>query len=258
MTAGGSKQDAAVDESSALRSLLAGAGAGVICTLLCAPLDVTKVRLQVQGTLGGKNRYSGGIYSSLRKIYTEEGFRGVFKGVGPALVTVPLFWGVYWPIYDKMKSHFGSRDSGVSSSTGHILSAVVAGATSDVITNPFWVTRTRIQTLALHSEVPVSAEISTVQMMKHIYETEGWTAFYKGLGASFLGLSHVAIQFPLCKNPMRAENLCCVRSLTRLPSCNQPTDEYLKREARRGEDRPETVSATSSHCATTYSTIHGS
>jgi len=27
----------------------------------------------------------------------------------------------------------------------------------------------------------------------------GIGAFYRGLGASFLGLSHVAIQFPLCK-----------------------------------------------------------
>lgn len=190
-----------LEQSSALRSLIAGAGAGVICTLLCAPLDVTKVRLQVQGSLGEtgrRNKYTGGVFSSIKRIYVEEGLRGVFKGVGPALVTVPLFWGVYWPIYDNMKAYFEREDSPVSLRTGHILSAIIAGATGDVITNPFWVTRTRIQTLAMHSEVKLSSEVSTIQMMKFIYETEGWTAFYKGLGASFLGLSHVGIQFPLC------------------------------------------------------------
>lgn len=154
--------------------------------------------MQVQGSLGTK-RYSSGVFASIHKIYVEEGIRGVFKGIGPALVTVPIFWGVYWPIYDRSKAYFESN-SQYSVTTGHILSAVIAGATGDVITNPFWVTRTRIQTLALHSESRISADVSTVEMMKIIYRTEGWKAFYKGLGASFLGLSHVAIQFPLCKH----------------------------------------------------------
>ena len=188
----------------AMRSMVAGAGAGVVCTLVCAPLDVTKVRLQIQGSLdsGNKHKYSGGVFSSLNQIYREEGLRGVFKGVGPALVTVPLFWGVYWPIYDRLKSHFEDRDreeGKAPSHFGHMAAALTAGATGDIITNPFWVTRTRIQTLAMHPDVHISADVGTYQMMKIIYETEGWRAFYKGLGASFLGLSHVAIQFPLCK-----------------------------------------------------------
>lgn len=182
----------------ALRSLLAGAGAGVVCTILCAPLDVTKIRMQVQGSLGAK-RYSAGVFASVKRIYVEEGLRGVFKGIGPALVTVPLFWGVYWPIYDRSKAYFESNPA-ISVTGGHIMAAVTAGAIGDVITNPFWVVRTRIQTLALHSESRIAANVSTVEMMKIIYQNEGWKAFYKGLGASFLGLSHVAIQFPLCKN----------------------------------------------------------
>ena len=210
MTTESKEQQSKNDEPSALRSLIAGAGAGVICTLLCAPLDVTKVRLQVQGTLGNKNFYSGGIYSSLKKIYLEEGIRGVFKGVGPALVTVPLFWGVYWPIYDHMKKRCENNNLGISERTGHMLSALVAGVVGDVITNPFWVVRTRIQTLAMHSEVKMSSEITTIQMMKFIYETEGWKAFYKGLGASFLGLSHVAIQFPLCKYKYSTCTYICI------------------------------------------------
>jgi hypothetical protein len=40
---------------------------------------------------------------------------------------------------------------------------------------------------------------STFRMMKEIYKNEGMFAFYRGIDASFLGLSHVAIQFPLCK-----------------------------------------------------------
>ena len=77
-----------------------------------------------------------------------------------------------------------------------MLSAISAGALGDVVTNPFFVTKIRMQTLALHSK-ETDLHPSTYNMMKSIYEKEGIATFYKGLYASFLGLSHVAIQFPL-------------------------------------------------------------
>jgi solute carrier family 25 (mitochondrial folate transporter), member 32 len=185
--------------SQAVRSLIAGVGAGVICTFICAPLDLTKVRMQVEGTLSRQGKsYTQGVLSYVKKIYIEEGLKGVFKGVGPALVTVPFFWGVYWPVYGGVKDYLSEKHS-LSTPVVNLCAAVSAGAIGDVLTNPFWVVRTRIQTLALHPEAHLSPDISTLQMMQTIYSTEGWHAFYKGLGASFLGLSHVAIQFPLCE-----------------------------------------------------------
>jgi solute carrier family 25 (mitochondrial folate transporter), member 32 len=179
-------------------SLLSGAGAGLICSILCSPLDVVKVRMQVQGSLGIK-KYNGGVISTIAMIYREEGIRGTFKGIGPALITAPLFWGVYWPLYGYMKPLILEKYPDMNSHLVHLISAISAGGVADVITNPFWVTRTRIQTLALHTEEHLSNNISTYQMMKRIYEQEGIIAFYRGLTASLLGLSHVAIQFPLCK-----------------------------------------------------------
>jgi len=69
------------------------------------------------------------------------------------------------------------------------------------VTNPLWVTRTRMQTLIFHETTGSrAASISTFGMIRNIYENEGIGAFYRGLGASFLGLSHVAVQFPICKD----------------------------------------------------------
>lgn len=182
----------------AIRSLCCGVSSGIVCTLTCAPLDITKTRIQVQGALG-LQKYSTGLTASLSRIYTEEGISGLYKGVGPALVTVPLFWGVYWPLYDRLKHYYSENNPNLSPHATNLFSAVSAGAVGDVITNPFWVTRTRMQTLALHSNVNISQDISMFGMMRIIYSEEGFLAFYKGLGASILGLSHVAIQFPLCK-----------------------------------------------------------
>lgn len=174
-------------------------GAGAICTVVCAPLDVLKVRLQVQGQLG-LNKYSDSLFRNTFQIFREEGIRGAFKGVGPALLTVPIFWAVYWPIYNKMKSNFYQFHPDLPLYISHLLSAISAGAVGDIITNPFWVTRTRLQTLSMHKDRNIATNISSFDMMRTIYRDEGWKAFYKGLGASFLGLSHVAIQFPLCKS----------------------------------------------------------
>lgn len=179
--------------------LVSGAGAGLISSILCAPLDVAKVRLQVQGSLGLK-KYKGGVVATISKIYREEGIRGPFKGIGPALITAPLFWGVYWPLYGHLKPVFAESFPESSSYVVHLLAAISAGGVADVITNPFWVTRTRIQTLFLHSEEKLSDRVGTWVMMRRIFEQEGFLAFYRGLAASLLGLSHVAIQFPLCKH----------------------------------------------------------
>ncbi len=192
-----SNANASVQNKQVWASLLSGAGAGLACTIICAPLDVAKVRLQIQGSLG-IHKYGGGTVSVLRTIYGEEGIRGVFRGVGPAMLTVPLFWGVYWPFYDNTKAWVRKSFPEWSQPSVHFLSAVSAGIVGDIITNPFWVPRTRIQTLIMHPESS-GLSMSTFRMMRTIYEQEGFIALYKGLAASMLGLSHVAIQFPLCK-----------------------------------------------------------
>jgi len=187
--------------------------------------------MQVQGTVG-IDKYSN-LTNSLRLIYAEEGARGMFRGLGPALMTVPLFWGIYFYSYEYMKvklSEYETRKAPqllpvhgkppiqaepqskftLPPTVVHITAAVAAGAVGDIICNPLWVLRTRIQTLVLHdintllayTSAPLASlhdykSVGVMEMTKQIYKNEGIRAFYKGLNASFLGLSHVAVQFPL-------------------------------------------------------------
>lgn len=186
-------------------SLFAGVTGGVVACIICAPLDVVKVRMQVQGSV--KNAKYTGAYSIIKNMIFEEGIRGCFKGLGPALLTTPVFWGIYWCSYNMMMDSLPTQYPSVPIPVWHISSAVIAGCAGDVFTNPFWVVRTRIQTLIMHSsDIPLniipkqeilSNNISAYQMFKVIFKEEGFVGFYKGLGASLLGLSHVALQFPL-------------------------------------------------------------
>lgn len=203
------EEDSTVEEikkkGSMLTQLISGGGAGGLSAFLCAPLDVVKVRMQIQGSMG-ITKYSGNILRTLRNIHIEEGIPGLFKGVGPAMLTVPVFWSVYWPMYDSIKRHLEESKTFNSPHISNLVSAVISGGIGDIITNPFWVTRTRIQALILHTNP--APKIGMIQMMRSIYNDEGFRALYKGLGASFLGLSHVAIQFPLCKSITALRNVC--------------------------------------------------
>jgi solute carrier family 25 folate transporter 32 len=140
-----------------------------------------------------------GVFKSLKDIYTSEGPLGLFKGLSIALVNVPLFLGFYWYSYENMKKFLKSRYD-MPLPVLHIASATSSAFLADCVSNPLWVVRTRLQTEYLHSTLasyPTVNETSAISMVQNIYRQEGIKAFYKGLTASFLGLPHVAIQFPL-------------------------------------------------------------
>lgn len=79
--------------------------------------------------------------------------------------------------------------------------SVTAGACSTLATNPIWVIKTRLmsQVSARASEEhrPPWHYKNTFDAFRKMYVNEGWRAFYSGLTPALLGLTHVAIQFPL-------------------------------------------------------------
>ena len=83
----GKKRSATIDAT-------AGALAGCLARFAVGPLDVVKIRLQVQReptvrAAGAASKYSG-FSQALRTIYREEGVRGLWRGTVPGLLlTVP-------------------------------------------------------------------------------------------------------------------------------------------------------------------------
>lgn len=78
--------------------------------------------------------------------------------------------------------------------------SVTAGSCSTVVTNPIWVIKTRL----MSQGVRVSGDgfipwhyRNSWDAARKMYMTEGIQAFYSGLTPALLGLTHVAIQFPL-------------------------------------------------------------
>jgi hypothetical protein len=77
----------------------------------------------------------------------------------------------------------------------HVVSAMTAGASGTILTNPLWVVKTRFMTQdAKDGDVRYR---HTWDALIRIYREEGPRAFYRGMLPSLFGVAHVAVQFPL-------------------------------------------------------------
>ncbi|KAH9325553.1 hypothetical protein KI387_005731, partial [Taxus chinensis] len=77
-----------------LESVMCGALAGAISALLTTPLDVVKTRLMTQGVGGNLTTSSAtykGFSSTLNRIWLEEGWTGLTRGVGPRVLHSSCF-----------------------------------------------------------------------------------------------------------------------------------------------------------------------
>lgn len=191
----------------AWESPVSGAGAGLASGIVTCPLDVIKTKLQAQGGFSA-SRSSGsqpakqvyrGVVGSARTIFKEEGIRGLYRGLGPMLMGYLPTWAVYLTIYEKSREPY--YDLCGNWWLARCYASLTAGACSTVLTNPIWVIKTRLMSQSNRSSTEGKRVgfhyKNTWDAAKQMYRAEGIRSFYSGLAPAMLGLTHVAIQFPL-------------------------------------------------------------
>uniref|UniRef100_A0A8C2Z3U5 Solute carrier family 25 member 33 n=1 Tax=Cyclopterus lumpus TaxID=8103 RepID=A0A8C2Z3U5_CYCLU len=177
---------------------------GTVGAIVTCPLEVLKTRLQSSGlalrpvfqvqlgTLNGTGvirpgTVTPGLLQVLRSILEKEGPRSLFRGLGPNLVGVAPSRAIYFAAYSKSKETFNGvfvPNSGVV----HMSSAGLAGEQSAVKCNAIQVSA---QILLARGEKKMNA----LQCARYVYKTEGIRGFYRGLTASYAGISETMICF---------------------------------------------------------------
>lgn len=92
-----------------LKHSIAGAGAGIVSSIVTCPLDVAKTRLQNQGIAKPGERLYKGTVGTLSRIWQEEGIRGLYRGLGPTILGYLPTWAIYFTAYDYCKSHWADE-----------------------------------------------------------------------------------------------------------------------------------------------------
>ena len=187
-------------------SPICGAGAGFASGIVTCPLDVIKTKLQAQGGFQkvrpghppSKQIYRG-ILGTARVIWGEEGLRGMYRGLGPMLMGYLPTWAVYLTVYENTRDTY--YDMCGSWWIARCYSSLTAGACSTILTNPIWVIKTRLMsqssTITTDGMRAPFYYTSTLDAARKMYRAEGLRSFYSGLTPALLGLTHVAVQFPL-------------------------------------------------------------
>jgi len=212
--------------------LIAGGTGGTVGAILTCPLEVVKTRLQSSvasfsntsytvtrlnyiphqafntaqyttvtntaaataaveaknATARSTNR-SLGLYVCLKHIIQNEGIKGLFKGLGPNLVGVAPSRAIYFFSYAQSKKFLNSVIT-PETPLVHILSASCAGFTASTATNPIWFIKTRLQL-----DQKREGSLTTMQCIRNTYRQEGIRGFYKGITASYYGITETVIHF---------------------------------------------------------------
>ena len=188
--------------------------------ILTSPLDVLRTRLQsdlseqhfsTQRTACSEVRRPYALFrfplshihntlDILSNIRRTEGWHALFRGLGPTLSGIIPASAIKFYTYGTSKSFISEElNGGQESAWVHLSAAVVAGIAVSTATNPIWVVKTRLQ--LDRSAVEGSTKPSlrryknsldcAMQVLRH----EGVRGLYRGLTASYLGISESTMQW---------------------------------------------------------------
>eukprot|EP00092_Neocalanus_flemingeri_P107162 GFUD01137542.1.p1 GENE.GFUD01137542.1~~GFUD01137542.1.p1 ORF type:complete len:335 (+),score=74.44 GFUD01137542.1:242-1246(+) len=149
-----------------------------------------KIHTDVQTyTTTRQPRASLGVWTCLSHIWKNEGVKGLYRGLGPNLVGVAPSRAIYFWSYSTTKKRVNNSLPKINRDTPfvHVLSAASAGFVSSCATNPIWLIKTRLQLDRSHSSLPM--------VIRRIHAEGGMFSFWKGLTASWWGISETVIHF---------------------------------------------------------------
>jgi len=172
-----------------------GAIAGGIGATAVYPIDLVKTRMQNQRTLIGQtSRLYDNSLDCFRKTIKNEGFRGLYRGLGPQLVGVAPEKAIKLTVNDLLRKLFGNSERGDIYLPLEILAGGGAGASQVIFTNPLEIIKIRLQ---VQGELAKQGIVEKVGAMGHIREL-GFFGLYKGAGACLLrDIPFSAMYFPL-------------------------------------------------------------
>lgn len=179
----------------AFQDLLCGAVAGTTARLVVAPLDVLKIRFQIQSHTHGLYRYTT-MMSALRNIVATEGPHALWKGNVPALLMVAPYASFQMATFYQLKqSQYISLPDPYASLVMGAMSASVA----TLCTYPLDLLRTRF---AAQGEPKRYPTLRTA--LRAIYCQNGLRAFYAGLQPTLVEIiPFIAVHFALYESLKR-------------------------------------------------------
>ncbi|EEP77032.1 hypothetical protein UREG_01881 [Uncinocarpus reesii 1704] len=162
--------------------VLAGGTAGACQVVFTNPLEIVKIRLQVQGEIAKSGQAAP--RRSAMWIVKNLGLMGLYKGASACLLRDVPFSAIYFPTYAHLKTELFGESATKKLGVIQLLTAgAIAGMPAAYLTTPCDVIKTRLQVEARKGETKYT---SLRHCATTIMKEEGFTAFFKGGPARIL------------------------------------------------------------------------
>ncbi|SCZ92318.1 BZ3500_MvSof-1268-A1-R1_Chr5-2g07781 [Microbotryum saponariae] len=168
-------------------------------TAMTYPLVNLSTRSQVAAREEGQSTRAAAL-----KVIKEDGIVGLYDGLSSSLLGIAITNGFEETRAYVMRARKDPRKA--LSTIESILTSAIAGAATSVFSNPIWVVNTR-QTVrttvkadpslpTLQSKkIVVEKKLNVIQTIMHIINTDGFGAFFHGLGPALILVSNPILQF---------------------------------------------------------------
>lgn len=178
-----------MDAKTPARGFLYGGLASCLAESMTMPLDVLKVRMQLQGEQ--KKQIYGSTWQALVQIKKKEGASAFFKGIKPAVLRQGSYGTLRIGLYAPMKTQFGVVDHCDGMLWRKVCAGMLAGSVAAFVCTPFDVIKVRMQADGMRLDAPPSYR-GVSHAFSSICEFEGVRGLYTGVAPTTIRAAVVA------------------------------------------------------------------
>ena len=181
-------------------SILGGITAGFFQSFILSPVELVKLRMQMQGigkwevfiecnghhSSPGAHRHYNNLLDCCTKVYRTEKLRGIYRGFGTTVLRDVMGFAIYFGLFDYL-CQYQARRKGISIDELSILNLIMIGGTSGLLSwipnYPLDVIKTRIQADGMEGNSKYSG---IIDCCKKAYRNDGMATFFKGMNSTLI------------------------------------------------------------------------
>ncbi|KAK0491003.1 mitochondrial carrier domain-containing protein [Armillaria novae-zelandiae] len=195
---------------------IAGSAGGIVAMSATYPLIFLSTRAAVETRSESKP-----VLQAVLDILQREGITGLYSGLNSSLLGIAITNGAYYYFYERsrgaiLKSRVGGKGL---STVESIITGLIAGSATTIISNPIWVVQTSQAVRTLNEGLSIinngrrPRRPGFIETVRGILAKDGIRAFWRGIGPALVLVMNPVIQYTVFE---QLKNTLIARRTTRL------------------------------------------